>query len=88
MEEYIVDGSVAGCRLDAFLAAVTDLSRSAAVRLIEDGCVTVNADSKLGKSLRKEGCICVDYVAKQKLCANAKYLGTLYYIFAHSYVLR
>ena len=42
MEEYIVDAGMSGARLDAFIAAVTDLSRSAAVRLIEDGCITVN----------------------------------------------
>lgn len=48
-EMYTVDVSEAGCRLDAFLAAHTDLSRSAAVRLIEDGCVTVNGVIKDGK---------------------------------------
>ena len=42
MEEYIVAESEAGIRLDAFLAECTDLSRSAAVRLIESGCVRVN----------------------------------------------
>ena len=42
MEEYTVDASMRGSRLDAFVAAVTDLSRSAAVRLIEEGCVTVD----------------------------------------------
>ena len=42
MEEYIVEEMDAGTRLDAFLAAKTDLSRSAAVRLIEEGCVAVD----------------------------------------------
>jgi len=49
MEEYIVDVTEEGCRLDAFLAAHTDLSRSAAVRLIEDGCATVDGRTQTGK---------------------------------------
>ena len=42
MEEYIVAEAEAGCRLDAFLAEHTDLSRSAAVRLIEGGFALVD----------------------------------------------
>ena len=49
MEEYTVEEREAGMRLDAFLAAHTALSRSAAVRLIEDGCVTVDAIVKSNK---------------------------------------
>ena len=39
---YTVDKSDAGARLDLFLSAVSELSRSAAARLIEDGCVLVS----------------------------------------------
>ena len=62
MEEYIVDASLAGNRLDAFLATVTDLSRSAAVRLIEDGCVTVNGAVQTGKktALTLGSTVCID----------------------------
>ena len=31
----------AGARLDSFLSAALDISRSAAARLIEEGCVTL-----------------------------------------------
>ena len=40
-----VTAEEAGQRLDAYLASVTDLTRSAAVRLIDDGQVTVNGKS-------------------------------------------
>ena len=49
MEELIVAPEEAGMRLDAFVASHTELSRSAAVRLIEGGLVTVSgrtADKK------------------------------------------
>ena len=49
MEEFIVTADEAGGRLDAFVASHSDLSRSAAVRLIESGHVTLNgkiADKK------------------------------------------
>ena len=45
----------AGARLDAFLAAqLPDLTRSAAARLIEGGCVTVDG-RPAGKSTRLQG---------------------------------
>ena len=62
-EEYTVDASKAGIRLDAFLAASTELSRSAAVRLIEDGRVTVDGAVKDGKKtpLAEGAIVCVSY---------------------------
>ena len=45
----------AGQRLDAYLASVTDLTRSAAVRLIDDGQVTVNGKSSNKKEKVKTG---------------------------------
>lgn len=45
----------AGQRLDAYLAAVTDLTRSAAVRLIEEGQVTVNGKTPNKKEKVKAG---------------------------------
>ena len=44
-----------GQRLDAYLAAVTDLTRSAAVRLIEEGQVTVNGKTPNKKEKVKAG---------------------------------
>ncbi len=38
---YVADTDSAGARLDAFVSSVTELSRSAAARLIEDGAVLV-----------------------------------------------
>ena len=62
MEEYIVAVSEAGFRLDAFLATRTDLSRSAAVRLIEDGCVAVDGQTVREKkaSLSAGVTVCID----------------------------
>ena len=54
MEKYIVSEVESGMRLDAFCAAHGDLSRSAAVRLIEEGCITVS-----GKSANKKTLLCV-----------------------------
>ena len=45
----------AGARLDAYLAAATELTRSAAVRLIEDGQVTVNGKTPNKKEKVKAG---------------------------------
>lgn len=45
----------AGQRLDAYLASVTELTRSAAVRLIEDELVTVNGKSPNKKEKVKAG---------------------------------
>ncbi len=60
MEEYIVVADEVGTRLDAFLAAHSELSRSAAVRLIEMGNVTVNGAKKDKKTLLSEGdTVCV-----------------------------
>lgn len=61
MEEYIVDMAESGTRLDAFLALHTDLSRSAAVRLIEEGCVTVDGAVCVGKKtpLSSGSTVCV-----------------------------
>ena len=44
-----------GARLDAYLAAATELTRSAAVRLIEDGQVTVNGKTPNKKEKVKAG---------------------------------
>ena len=57
VERFRVSEEEAGARLDAYLAAVTELSRSAAVRAIEDGRVTVNGapcDKKRLLSARDE----------------------------------
>ena len=61
MEEYIVDMAESGTRLDVFLALHTDLSRSAAVRLIEEGCVTVDGAVCVGKKtpLSSGSIVCV-----------------------------
>ena len=45
----------AGQRLDAYLASVTELTRSAAVRLIEEELVTVNGKSPNKKEKVKAG---------------------------------
>ena len=42
MDEYLVLPEEAGARLDAFAAAKASLSRSAAVRLIEEGAILLN----------------------------------------------
>ena len=46
---YTVDTGSAGKRLDAYLGEITDLSRSAAAKLIESGAVTVG-----GKKVEKK----------------------------------
>ncbi len=46
---YTVSESEAGTRLDAYLASVSDLSRSAAAKLIEEGAVTVSGRSAVKK---------------------------------------
>lgn len=43
---YTVSESEAGLRLDSYIAAVSELSRSAAARLISDGAVFVNGEPK------------------------------------------
>ena len=53
--KYTVEAQDAGKRLDAFLAENTDLSRSAAAKLIESGAVTVNGKKTEKKYLIKEG---------------------------------
>ena len=59
MDELIVAPIEAGGRLDAFVAAHTDLSRSAAVRLIEGGLVTVGGMPSDKKRLLAAGEIVV-----------------------------
>ena len=50
----------AGQRLDAYVASVTDLTRSAAVRLIEEGQITVNGKAPNKKEKVKAGdCVAV-----------------------------
>ena len=51
----IVSEGEAGQRLDAYLAAATELTRSASVRLIEDGQVTVNGKIPNKKEKVKAG---------------------------------
>ncbi len=53
--EFIVAPENAGERLDAFLAGASELSRSAAVRAIEEGRVTVNGSSADKKQKLKSG---------------------------------
>ena len=53
--KYMVEAQDAGKRLDAYLAENTDLSRSAAAKLIESGAVTVNGKKTEKKYLIKEG---------------------------------
>ena len=53
--KYTVEAQDAGKRLDAYLAENTDLSRSAAAKLIESGAVTVNGKKTEKKYLIKEG---------------------------------
>lgn len=52
---YTVDSASAGKRLDAYLAEITDLSRSAAAKLIESGAVTVGGKRIEKKYQVKEG---------------------------------
>ncbi len=52
---YTAKESDTGKRLDSFIAEVTDLSRSAAARLIDEGGVTVGGDIKSKKHLLREG---------------------------------
>lgn len=55
MEEYTVALAEAGVRLDVFVAAQSSLSRSAAVRLIEEGQITLNGRRADKKTLLCEG---------------------------------
>lgn len=55
MEEYTVTEAEAGGRLDAFVAAQSGLSRSAAVRLIEGGHVTLCGSPADKKTILKVG---------------------------------
>ena len=50
-----VTAGEAGQRLDAYIASATDLTRSAAVRLIEEGQITVNGKSPNKKEKVKAG---------------------------------
>ena len=43
---YTVNEEQKGLRLDAYISAVSELSRSAAAKLIEDGAVLVNQKSQ------------------------------------------
>ncbi len=52
---YTVDSTSAGKRLDAYLGEITDLSRSAAAKLIESGAVTVSGKRVEKKYQVKEG---------------------------------
>ena len=52
---YTVDTGSAGKRLDAYLGEITDLSRSAAAKLIESGAVTVGGKKVEKKYQVKEG---------------------------------
>ncbi len=51
----VVNAADAGTRLDSYIALHSDLSRSAAVRLIESGEVLVNGKSSNKKTLLSEG---------------------------------
>jgi len=53
MAEFIVEGSSAGARLDAFVSGVAGVSRTVVQRLISEGAVTVNG-ARAQKSLRME----------------------------------
>ena len=55
MMTYSVSREYNGMRLDAYLAEVTDLSRSAAAKLCEDGSVTVNGTPCEKKAKLSEG---------------------------------
>ena len=55
MTEFIVDKTGAGLRLDSFVAGVTEISRSAAARLIEDGQITLSGAPVSKKYVLKEG---------------------------------
>ena len=52
---YTVEDGSAGKRLDAYLAEITDLSRSAAAKLIESGAVTIGGKRIEKKYQVKEG---------------------------------
>lgn len=52
---YVADDSDRGKRLDAFIAERTELSRSAAARLIEDGCALVDGEKKAKKYTVRPG---------------------------------
>ena len=52
---YVITANDAGKRLDAYLAEYTDLSRSAAAKLIEGGDVTVSGRREQKKYSLKEG---------------------------------
>ncbi len=60
--EYTVSREDSGERLDAFLSKVSDLSRSAAVRAIEDGRVTVDGKkAEKKRKLKENECVCILY---------------------------
>ncbi len=52
---YTVNESESGQRLDAYIASISDLSRSAAAKLIEDGAVTVCGKTSAKKYSVKPG---------------------------------
>ena len=52
---FVVEDTDQGKRLDAFVASVSEMSRSAAERLIGEGCVTVNGRTETKKYSVKMG---------------------------------
>ena len=52
---FIAEEADKGKRLDAFIAEHTELTRSAAARLIEDGCVLVGGEAKAKKYALRTG---------------------------------
>ena len=63
---YIPDSSTKGMRLDAYLASVAEISRSAAARLIEAGEVTVD-----GTRVEKKYAVCEGNVIEPARSASA-----------------
>ncbi len=55
MDEIIIVAQEAAQRLDKFVADNSDISRSYAVKLIEDGCVVINSSPANKKTKIKEG---------------------------------
>ncbi|MBQ9735937.1 MAG: RluA family pseudouridine synthase [Clostridia bacterium] len=81
MEEFVVLPEEAGVRLDAFCAAHSDLSRSAAVRLIEEGAVTVSGKTANKKTPLLAGdvvCITLPEVKEYELLPESIPLDIVY----------
>ena len=63
MEEYIVSPEEAGTRLDAYIASHSDLSRSAAVRLIEGTGFYMSVGGAVGNDTDEELTVMRQYPA-------------------------